>query len=138
MSEKGERKESNWSDARAAKNFLKPKASRGTRVDKTEDLFLQYGYLITCKPYSKGLLLSVPPPVLGRAALAPLFPLVCCMGVHPGIEERYFATVMSAGRAKPGSRPGADWLFPVSDRVRIAILYCEPDPGSPKSQHRSS
>jgi len=27
-----------WSDARAARNFLKPKASRGTRVNKTEDL----------------------------------------------------------------------------------------------------
>ena len=29
--------------------------------------------------------------------------------------------VMSAGRAKPGSRPGTDRLFPVSDRVQVAI-----------------
>ena len=50
--------------------FKAKKASRGTRVNKTEDLFLHDGYLIPCKLYSKGLPLSVPPPVLGHDALA--------------------------------------------------------------------
>ena len=31
-------------------------------------------------------------------------------------------SVMSTGRAKPGSRPGTDQLFPVSDRVTVTIL----------------
>ena len=37
-------------------------------LNKTEDLFLYDSYLIPCKPYPKGLPLSVPPPVLGHAA----------------------------------------------------------------------
>ena len=41
-----------WSDARAAWNF---RISRAMWVNKTEDLFLRDGYLIPCKPYSKGL-----------------------------------------------------------------------------------
>jgi len=56
-----------WSDARAAWNF---RISQARRVNKTEDLFLRDSYLIPCKPYPKGLPLSVSPPVLERAALA--------------------------------------------------------------------
>ena len=33
-----------------------------------------------------------------------------------------FLTVMSAGRAKLGSRLGTNQLFPVSDRVQVTIL----------------
>ena len=36
---------------------------------------------------------------------------------------------MSAGRAKPGSRPGTDRLFPVSDRARVTILITRPNIG---------
>ena len=39
---------------------------------------------------------------------------------------------MSAGQAKLESRPRTDWLFYVSDRVRITILKSELDSGSPK------
>ena len=45
-----------WSDARAAWNF---RISRARRANKTEDLFLCDSYLIPCKPYPKGLPLSV-------------------------------------------------------------------------------
>ena len=41
-----------------------------SRANKAEDLFLRDGYLIPCKPYPKGLPLSMPPLVLGCAALA--------------------------------------------------------------------
>ena len=69
--------EKKWSDANAARNFLKPKSSRKIRVNKTGDLFLRNGYLIPCKPYLKGLPLSMPPLVFRRAALA--------------VPSRYFA-----------------------------------------------
>ena len=46
--------------------------SRARRVNKTGDLFLRDSYLIPCKPYPKGLPLSVPPPVLERAGVLPL------------------------------------------------------------------
>jgi len=55
------------------KGSLELPNSRARRVNKTEDLFLCDGYLIPCKPYPKGLPLSMPLPVLilRRAALAP-------------------------------------------------------------------
>ena len=38
-----------WSDARAARNFLKPRASRGKRVNKTEDSHSVTAILISTK-----------------------------------------------------------------------------------------
>ena len=37
------------------------------------------------------------------------------------------AVVMSDGRATPGSRPGTDRLFCVSDRVRVIIVVIRTD-----------
>jgi len=45
---------------------------------------------------------------------------------------------MFTDQAKLESRPETDWLFRVSDRVRVTILKSEPDPGSPKLHYRPS
>jgi len=103
-----------WSDTRAAWNFW---ISWARWINKTEDLFLRDSYLIPCKPYPKGLPLSVPPPVLGHAAA-----LAYCLYLFSFISASHFFNNSSTSDMLTTVLPFKTFLFSCSHSFLSQII----------------